>query len=54
MPLSNKIIEKVNEIDELPAMKNLILSILEIEDKGNQFQKQYKEYISSYVKKDGK
>lgn len=54
MPISEKIIAQINSIDTDDEFKELMLSILSEEDKGNyRFKDTYEKMINEYLEKKG-
>ncbi|MBQ8898480.1 MAG: hypothetical protein IJY86_08365 [Clostridia bacterium] len=54
MPISEKIIAQINNIDADEEFKELMLSILEEEDKGNfRFKDTYEKLVNDYLEKKG-
>lgn len=52
MPISEKIIEKINDLEAEDTFKKLLLSILEEEDKGAfRFKAVYESLINAYLEK---
>lgn len=55
MPISEKILEKIQQLDDTDELKRLMISILTEEDKGNhRFKETYEKLVNEYLKeKDG-
>lgn len=54
MPISEKIIAQINSIDTDDEFKELMLSILSEEDKGNhRYKDTYEKMINEYLEKKG-
>lgn len=51
MPISKKIIDKVDALEITPAERALMMEILEIEDKGSfRFEAVYEKAVKDYIK----
>ena len=49
MPISEKILNKIQTLNEDDAFKKLLISLLEIEDKGSKVNINYEKAVSDYV-----
>ena len=55
MPISEKILRTIQQLDDSDELKHLMISILIEEDKGNhRFKEKYEQLVNEYLKaKDG-
>ena len=52
MPISEKIAQKINDLNEPKEFKTLMMSILEQEDRGShQYKKDYIKLVNDYIEK---
>ena len=51
MPISEKILNRIQNLNEDSEFKKLLISILEIEDKGSKVNINYEKAVSDYIEK---
>ena len=55
MPISEKIVDRIRQLDEDEQFKRMLLKILNEEDKGTyRFKAEYEKFINDYIEKKSK